>query len=164
MSTKAEICKVIYAELVEAHGDNFKVIRSEFIRRAVAEAGCTPAGSATYYANCKNRNGATGNTYVPAASRDPNYVPTQASGHECNHHDDRQMYSAIQKNKTGNVAHVTGFFHHEDAIKQAIKVRGMAVMGFPQIGELADTLQLINEASLLNAAVPTCKCCADMKI
>lgn len=161
MSTKAELCKVIFAELVVAHGDNFKVIRGEFIRRAVAEAGCTDAGAATYYANCKNRGGATGDTRVRAENVE-GYVPTQASGHECNHHDDRQMYSAIQKNKTGNVAHVTGFFHHEDAVKQAIKVRGMAVMGFPEIGELADTLQLITEASLATAAVPTCKCCAKL--
>lgn len=162
MSTKAEVCKVIYAQLVEAHGEDFKVIRKQFIDRAVSEAGCTPAGAATYYANCKNRNGATGNTYVPAASRDPNCVPTQASGHECNHHDDRQIYSAVQKNKSGNVAHVTGFLHHEDAIKQAIKVRGMAVVGFPEIGDLAETLQLITETSIADAAVPTCKCCAKL--
>lgn len=161
MSTKAELCKVIFAELVEAHGDNFKVIRGEFISRAVAEAGCTPAGAATYYANCKNRGGATGDTRVRAENVE-GYVPTQASGHECNHHDDRQMYSAVQKNKTGNVAHVTGFFHHEDAVKQAIKVRGMAVMGFPEIGDLADTLQLITETTIANAAVPTCKCCAKL--
>lgn len=161
MSTKAEKCKVIFAELVTAHGDNFKVIRGEFIRRAVAEAGCTDAGAATYYANCKNRGGATGDTRVRAENVE-GYVPTQASGHECNHHDDRQMYSAIQKNKTGNVAHVTGFFHHEDAIKQAIKVRGVAVMGFPELGELAETLQLITAESVANAAVPTCKCCAKL--
>lgn len=161
MATKAELCIAIFAELVAEHGDNFKVIRKQFIDRAVAEAGCTPAGAATYYANCKNRGGATGETRVRAENAE-GYVPTQASGHECNHHDDRQMYSAVQKNKTGNVAHVTGFFHHEDAIKQAIKVRGMAVMGFPQIGELAETLQLITDESVANAAVPTCKCCAKL--
>lgn len=159
--TKAEQCIKIFGELVTEHGDNFKVIRGQFIARAVAEAGCTPAGAATYYANCKNRGGATGDTRVRAENVE-GYVPTQASGHECNHHDDRQMYSAIQKNKTGNVAHVTGFFHHEDAIKQAIKVRGVAVMGFPQLGELAETLQLITEEAVANAAVPTCKCCAKL--
>lgn len=134
MSTKAELCINIFKELVEAHGDNFKVIRSEFIRRAVSEAGCTPAGAATYYANCKNRNGATGNTYVPAASRDPNYVPTPR-GVETNDYDTRQLYSAIQKNKQGLVAHVAGFYNPEDALKQAFKVRGMAVVGFPEIGD-----------------------------
>lgn len=142
MSTKAEVCKVIFAELVEAHGDNFKVIRGEFISRAVSEAGCTPAGAATYYANCKNRNGATGNTYVPAASRDPNYVPTPR-GVETNDYDNRQLYSAIQKNKQGLVAHVAGFYNPEDAMKQAFKVRGVAVMGFPEIGAVAADLKMI---------------------
>ncbi|MNI38618.1 hypothetical protein D3C73_927690 [compost metagenome] len=159
--TKAEQCIKIFGELVTEHGDNFKVIRGQFIARAVAEAGCTPAGAATYYANCKNRGGATGDTRVRAENVE-GYVPTQASGHECNHHDDRQMYSAIQKNKQGLVAHVTGTFHHEDAIKQAIKVRGLAVMGFPQLGEPVDSLQLITEESVANAAVPTCKCCAKL--
>ena len=160
--TKAEQCIKIFGELTAEFGDNFKSIRGKFIERAVAEAGCTPAGAATYYANCKNRGGATGETRVRAENAE-GYVPTQASGHECNHHDDRQIYSAVQKNKQGNVAHVTGYLNHADAVKQAIKVRGMAVMGFPELGELADTLQLITEASLLTAAVPTCKCCADMK-
>lgn len=161
MATKAELCIAIFKELCEAHGEDFKVIRKLFIERAIAEAGCTNAGAATYYANCKNRNGATGDTRVRAENQE-GYVPTQASGHECNHHDDRQMYSAVQKNKSGNVAHVTGFFHHEDAIKQAMKVRGLAVMGFPEIGELADTLQLITEESLASAAIPTCKCCVKL--
>lgn len=161
MATKAELCIKIFGELVEAHGDNFKVIRGEFISRAVAEAGCTPAGAATYYANCKNRGGATGETRVRAENAE-GYVPTQASGHECNHHDDRQMYSTVQKNKQGLVAHVAGTFHHEEAIKQALKVKGMAVMGFPELGVRVDTLQLITEESVAAAAIPTCKCCAKL--
>lgn len=133
MSTKAEKCKVIFAELVTLHGDNFKAIRKEFIERAMAEAGCTNAGAATYYANCKNRDGATGDTRVRAAT-DPNYVPTPR-GHETNECDPRQIYSAVQKNKQGLVAHVAGFYNPEAALKQALKVRGVAVVGFPEIGD-----------------------------
>ena len=162
MSTKAEKCIAIFTELTTAHGEDFKVIRKQFIERAVAEAGCTPAGAATYYANCKNRGGATGETRVRAENAE-GYVPTQASGHECNHHDDRQMYSTVQKNKQGLVAHVAGTFHHEDAIKQAIKVKGVAVMGFPEIGTPVDTLQLITEEAVAAAATPTCKCCVKLK-
>lgn len=145
--TKAEQCKVIYAELVALHGDNHKAIRSVFIQRSIDEAGCTAAGAATYYANNKNRGGATGNTYVPAASRDPNYVPTPR-GPETENHDTRQIYSAVQKNKSGEVAHVAGFMNPTDALAQAKKVRGVAVVGFPEIGATVSSLKCYCETSL----------------
>lgn len=144
MSTKAEKCKVIYTELVALHGDNHKAIRKEFIQRSIDEVDCTPAGAATYYANNKNRGGATGNTYVPAASRDPNYVPTPR-GPETNDFDTRQIYSAVQKNKAGEVAHVAGYLNPVDAVTQAKKVRGVPVVGFPEIGVSVSSLKEIKE-------------------
>lgn len=144
--TKAEQCIAIYAELVAEHGDNHKAIRPEFIRRAVAEAKCTPAGAGTYYANCKNRGGATGETRAPV-ERDPNYVPTPR-GVETNEPDARQLYSAVQKDKHGKVAHVAAYMNPTDAIDRAKKVRGIAVVGAPEIGDDVSTLELISEVAM----------------
>lgn len=142
--SKAEACKAIYDEAVAKFTvdgtTDYKQVRAECVRRFVDEAGCTPAGANTYYANCKNRNGATGayiskgNGHAGRTSEgNPNY-------RESNDPDDRQLYSAVQPDKNGNVAAVAAFYNSVDAIKRANKVRGIVVMGAPEIGESVATL------------------------
>lgn len=131
MATKAELCIEIYKQLVEQHGDAHKVVRAEFIKRAVSEASCTPAGAATYYANCKNRGGATGETRVRVEGTSATPYGFDAGDKP----DDRQLYSAVQPNKQGEVAAVAAYYNPTDAIARAKKVRGVAVIGCPQIGE-----------------------------
>lgn len=152
MATKAELCIEIYKQLVEKHGDNFKAIRPEFIDRAVAEAGCTNAGAATYYANCKNRGGATGETRV-RHEVDPNYVSPYANKPENNKHDDRPLYSAVQRDKFNKVAHVAAFMNPTDALVRSTKVRGYAVLGFPEIGEEINTLTGFNAAAIVDGQI-----------
>lgn len=136
MATKAEMCLEIYKELQAAHGDNHKAIRGEFIRRAVAEASCTPAGAATYYANCKNRGGATGETRVRVAGGNSSPIGVDHGDKP----DMRMLYSAVQRDKNGLVAHVAAFYNPTDAANRAVKVRGYAVLGAPDIGEEISTL------------------------
>lgn len=135
MASKAEICIAIYAELV-ATAASTKDIRRQFIARAIAEAACTPAGAATYYANCKNRGGATGDTRVrPQAT-----VGEYADKADYEGDDPRPLYSAVQPDRQGIVAAVSAWMSPEDAIGAAARVRGVAVLGAPEIGEPLDTL------------------------
>ncbi|MNE20596.1 hypothetical protein D3C80_1137250 [compost metagenome] len=152
MATKAELCVEIFKQLVAQHGDNFKVIRAEFIVRAVAEAGCTTAGAATYYANCKNRGGATGETRE-RHQVDPNYVSPYANKPDNNKPDDRPLYSAVQRDKSNKVAHVAAYFNPTDALVRSGKVRGYAVLGAPEIGEELDTLTGFNAASIVDGQI-----------
>ena len=152
MATKAELCLVIYKELVEKHGENFKAIRAEFIERAVAEAGCTNAGAATYYANCKNRGGATGETRY-RNEVDPTRVSPYANKPDIDEPDSRPLYSAVQRNRQNEAAHVTVYMNPTDALAHAVKVRGYAVLGAPEIGEDITTLTGFNAASIVDGQI-----------
>ncbi|MNB85823.1 hypothetical protein D3C75_327440 [compost metagenome] len=152
MATKAELCIGIYKELLEQHGDAQKTIRAEFIKRAVAEAGCTPAGAATYYANCKNRGGATGETRV-REERDPNHVSPYANKPDIDEPDSRPLYSAVQRNRQNQAAHVAVYMNPTDAFAHAQKVRGYAVLGAPEIGEDITTLTGFNAASIVDGQI-----------
>lgn len=152
MATKAEACLAIFNELVAVHQDNFKAIRPEFIQRAVAEAGCTPAGAATYYANCKNRGGATGETRE-RREVDPNYVSPYANKPDCDEPDSRPLYSSVQRNRENQAAYVAAYMNPVDALAHAAKVRGYAVLGAPEIGEPIDTLTGFNAASIVDGKI-----------
>lgn len=152
MATKAELCIVIFNELVAVHGDNFKAIRGPFIERAMAEAGCTAAGAATYYANCKHRGGATGETRKRPQA-DPNYVSPYANKPENNKPDDRPLYSAVQRDKHNVVARVAAYMNPADALTHAGRVRGYAVLGAPEIGEELNTLTGFNAASIVDGQI-----------
>lgn len=152
MATKAEICIDIYKQLVEKHGEAHKAIRAEFIERAQAEAGCTPAGAATYYANCKNRGGATGETRE-RRQVDPNYVSPYANKRDSDEPDSRPLYSAVQRNRQNETAHVAVYMNPTDALAHAVKVRGYAVLGAPEIGEPIDTLTGFNAASIVDGKI-----------
>lgn len=150
MATKAELCLEIYKQLQTEFGeDNFKAIRPKFIERAVADAGCTPAGAATYYANCKSRGGATGEVRTPGVQRDPNYVSPYANKRDNDKPDSRSLYSAVQRDKQGLVARVAGYYNPVDALARAKLVRGYAVMGFPDVGEDITTLTAFDQAAIM---------------
>ena len=152
MATKAELCIAIFKELVAEHGDNFKAIRGLFIDRAVAEAGCTVAGAATYYANCKNRGGATGETRQ-RQQVDPNYVSPYANKRDTDEPDNRPLYSAVQRNRDNETAHVAVYMNPTDALNHATKVHGYAVLGAPEIGEPIDTLTGFNATSIVDGKI-----------
>lgn len=153
--TKAEVTLAIFKEVVAEHTTDgvidYKAVRKICIDRFVKEAGMTPAGAATYYANCKNRDGATG-SYVPTQHRkasDPNYNPNYVETDEpCT----RPLYSAVQLDKNGKVAACAVWHHTPEAVAKAKRVRGIAVVGAPEIGDDVSTLVEL-EAGF------TCECC-----
>lgn len=155
--SKAVACKAIYDEVVEKYTVDgqidFKKVRSECVQRFVDEAGCTPAGANTYYANCKNRNGATG-SYISKGNGHAGHTSSNPNYRESNDPDDRQLYSSVQINKAGLVAAVDAYYNPTDAIARSKRVRGITVLGAPELGESVDSLQRFDE-SVLNSSEMT---------
>lgn len=143
MTTKAEGAKAIFAEVCAEHTIDgvvdFSQVRKIVIGRYVKELQMTPAGAATYYANNKNRGGATG-SYVKQDRT--NHVPTPR-GTETDKADDRPLFSAVQLDKDDAVARVSAFMDPEAAQLHAAKVRGLAVIGAPEIGDAKETLDIM---------------------
>lgn len=146
--SKADVCKAIYAELEAQHTKDgvtdFKALRAAAIARFVSEAGCTTAGAATYYANCKNRDGATG-SYIRKGEGHARYTSNVP---ESNEPDERPLYSAVQLDRNKKVGAVAAFFNPEDALKRAKIVRGITVHGAPEIGEIVDPTSVFDETIL----------------
>lgn len=149
--SKADDCKAIFARLlVEYTKDevvDYKSLRTAAIAAFVSEAGCTAAGAATYYANCKNRGGATG-AYIQRGNGHAGN--SFVGGNESNADDDRPLYSAVQLNREKKVAAVAAFFNPADALTRAKIVRGICVKGAPDVGDDVDPESVFDD-NILNA-------------
>lgn len=144
MATKAELCQELYGKMAEA-SDNGEVVRKDFIARAVAECGCTPAGASTYYSNCKTKhNGGSVKSYYQPADK------VKADQSVDDSWADKQLYSIVVVDD-GKVAQAHAYTTESTCLATFNKMnpramaRCLAVMGNPKEGTDVTTLQqLVN--------------------
>lgn len=152
--SKADVCKAIFARIIEQYTTDgvvdYKSARTPIIKAFIDEAGCTEAGAATYYANCKNRGGATG-AYIQRGNGHAG-SGHQYADNQTNKDDDRPLYSSVQLDKHKKVARVCAYMNPTDALANAKLVRGICVHGAPEIGDDVDQAAVFDETILNTTA------------
>lgn len=145
MATKAELCQKLYGEMAAA-SEKGEVARKDFINRAVAECGCTPAGASTYYSNCKTKhNGGTVKSYYQKA--DTVKVNNAVDDSQANN----PTYSIVVVDD-GKTAGTSSYATPDRAIekynsmKPASQAMCVVVEGSPNDGTPISSLKLIDTA------------------